>query len=1173
MSVIITERVITSDLRELHMRQGEIMQSFFVSSTFKDMQGERDALHRVVIPRLREKAADYGESIQFVDLRWGIPTTDMDSDASAGKILGVCLDEIRQCNPYMIVLLGERYGWMPSPELLKNAANEMDFSMESYEMSVTELEIQYGIWLAKGQLDHCIFCMREPVPVQRLTEDVRRIYQPGSQEDRIRMQQLKEKIYANQSAAIPCYSLEWDEEMQELSGYDRFADRLSDTLEKLMAPFWNTRKNLSPQERQREDDRLLIERHLASFVGRGRELSEVICKIKNHAIVILEGEGGCGKSAFMAKLSQLMQEQGYLTEMFCCGNSAACMNTEQLIRLMCWQIMQMALEGRAGEKIKDAFELMPKENDKAARWRDFYNLLLVKYDGPELIFFLDAIDQLVPDRELYESWFIPIYLTPKCKIVVSTTGAVQVNPLSIPSRKVKIATTTYRLLPPSEAELWEILETRFRMEHKQVSSQVAQKILENPCSRNMLGMEIIIRRLTMLNQKDFQIIASLEQCMDGNEAIDTYLMLLLKNQKTSLNELIIDYLDTVPWFLDDKRGDVMHLLLYIIAILQHGISAEQLEQMSEFIRDKELIAEKDTHHTWNHLWDPILFARLKRYLGDFLIQRNDGRVDYSHRLLREALLSRQGIDGIAYIPRCWLYFQSGKQNIRQENILPLTRMIVASERTLDESFRMDDWFSNTIISAWKMAESTDKPEAVEGKRQVELLKQSILSDLKGENGEKHLDTYCFMLDQIIMDGAGPGNIIVWFFRGIVLELDSRHGTRTTFHALQIMCRILASLYTQKQLYEAGNDKYLINWWSADNRKRLLDFYATALKMYQKLQLSCNQGITEIRENYGYDSQTIFDQAIKEADACIAKYPDTLDFYIAKAELYTYLASQSVSRSFGIRQSDVEKYVDAAMKYTWKMLEFSKQKSDDRHKYLAREWTLSLSSICIETLITHYNNQVFKPARVLERAFDIYRSVQKEVPKNEISEKYVIYCSAMFLNAAGRLLRCLASKNKRQREAFREKAANMCFDYYYSIYENKPRITKPEDRTETAKLAITIGHLVADGSLPHTMKECGYNRRDTLRYIISHEEGYILSQGIGDLEGRYQVAQLQYIKAFYHGTVRPKECVECCNQAIEELKKIQKENRQLSGATSFSELDIINEISCLESIRDKNRQLL
>ena len=45
------------------------LQSFFVSSTFIDMQGERDALHQIVLPRLREKASKYGNSVQFIDLR------------------------------------------------------------------------------------------------------------------------------------------------------------------------------------------------------------------------------------------------------------------------------------------------------------------------------------------------------------------------------------------------------------------------------------------------------------------------------------------------------------------------------------------------------------------------------------------------------------------------------------------------------------------------------------------------------------------------------------------------------------------------------------------------------------------------------------------------------------------------------------------------------------------------------------------------------------------------------------------------------------------------------------------------------------------------------------------------------------------------------------------------
>lgn len=50
------------------------MKSVFISSTFKDMQAERDYFHEKVFPRLRAKVKVYGENIQELDLRWGVDT-------------------------------------------------------------------------------------------------------------------------------------------------------------------------------------------------------------------------------------------------------------------------------------------------------------------------------------------------------------------------------------------------------------------------------------------------------------------------------------------------------------------------------------------------------------------------------------------------------------------------------------------------------------------------------------------------------------------------------------------------------------------------------------------------------------------------------------------------------------------------------------------------------------------------------------------------------------------------------------------------------------------------------------------------------------------------------------------------------------------------------------------
>lgn len=44
----------------------------FISSTFRDMHGERDLLMRSVLPALQARAAPHRISLHAIDLRWGI---------------------------------------------------------------------------------------------------------------------------------------------------------------------------------------------------------------------------------------------------------------------------------------------------------------------------------------------------------------------------------------------------------------------------------------------------------------------------------------------------------------------------------------------------------------------------------------------------------------------------------------------------------------------------------------------------------------------------------------------------------------------------------------------------------------------------------------------------------------------------------------------------------------------------------------------------------------------------------------------------------------------------------------------------------------------------------------------------------------------------------------------
>jgi len=68
----------------------------FISSTFRDMQAERDILIKKVFPQLRKLCEERAVSWTEVDLRWGITT----EEASEGKVLPLCLAEIQRCRPY-----------------------------------------------------------------------------------------------------------------------------------------------------------------------------------------------------------------------------------------------------------------------------------------------------------------------------------------------------------------------------------------------------------------------------------------------------------------------------------------------------------------------------------------------------------------------------------------------------------------------------------------------------------------------------------------------------------------------------------------------------------------------------------------------------------------------------------------------------------------------------------------------------------------------------------------------------------------------------------------------------------------------------------------------------------------------------------------------------------------
>jgi len=149
----------------------------FISSTFSDMQAERDWLQHRVIPELQERLRERRHHLEPIDLRWGVETVTIgDQQAKELLVLKVCLDEIRLARPFLIALVGDRYGWVPSEERMRAAVEEQGFRTDVEGKSVTALEIEFGVLESADQKRQSLFYFRDPLPYDQMPPETAALY-------------------------------------------------------------------------------------------------------------------------------------------------------------------------------------------------------------------------------------------------------------------------------------------------------------------------------------------------------------------------------------------------------------------------------------------------------------------------------------------------------------------------------------------------------------------------------------------------------------------------------------------------------------------------------------------------------------------------------------------------------------------------------------------------------------------------------------------------------------------------------------------------------------------------------------------------------------------------------------------------------------------------------------
>lgn len=137
----------------------------FISSTFLDMEKERDVLSLEVFPRIEGICNKRGVAFSMIDLRWGI----REEDVANGHVLQLCLEEVQHCKPYFVGIIGNRYGTIIDG-IDRDLIQQFPFIQDNVHKSVTELEMILGA-LSEENRDRCFFYYKDPILFDSATSD------------------------------------------------------------------------------------------------------------------------------------------------------------------------------------------------------------------------------------------------------------------------------------------------------------------------------------------------------------------------------------------------------------------------------------------------------------------------------------------------------------------------------------------------------------------------------------------------------------------------------------------------------------------------------------------------------------------------------------------------------------------------------------------------------------------------------------------------------------------------------------------------------------------------------------------------------------------------------------------------------------------------------------------
>ena len=510
----------------------------FISSTFRDMQGEREVLIKKIFPQLRKLCEERAVTWTEVDLRWGINA----EQAEQGEIIPLCLAEIERCQPFFIGLLGEYYG-TPLAKLSPNLRRRDGWPIDAMERSITELEFIHGVLRDEHQAKHAYFYFRDPgfiddLPPGSKVED----FASQSFDARGKLEQLKTRI--REASARRICTLRDGYRNPEVLGrairrdFSRLIDRL---FPKDEVP------DALDQEAARHEAYCRGRR--LGFFGRDdllRQIDERASSEGNR--LVLHGEAGCGKSALLAEWAARWQVKHPDDFVFVhyIGSAPGSADWQSLVR-------------RVLAELKRAFSIGDDIPTEPQRLRVALADWAEKAIGlRRIILVLDGLNQLDEEGAAKELSWLPEAFPANFRVLVSTLAG---ESLEILRRRgwSEIAIPLFTAADIRPAAL-----TYFSVFGKTPSSQLLAKLESTAAACNPLYLRGVLDELRQFGRHE-ELEAKAADYLAAPDLPDLY------------NRILTRWHD--DFGRDEKYPDLVRRALRLIACARFGLTERELLEL------------------------------------------------------------------------------------------------------------------------------------------------------------------------------------------------------------------------------------------------------------------------------------------------------------------------------------------------------------------------------------------------------------------------------------------------------------------------------------------------------------------------------------------------------------------------------------------------------------------